>query len=65
MSNQAQRILAERKQKIDDAAKIAFAEAIEQAEDTCEASARSLKNQYREYFGEPFTKIINDRGLGR
>lgn len=65
MIKHAQRILAERKQKIDEAAKIAFAEAIVETEKSSIDSARIMEKQYIEHFGEPFTRIRNKLGLTR
>jgi len=58
MSNQAQRILAERKEKADEAAKLAFAEAIDAASQYPDAGFNAMRRQYMERYNEPHHRVL-------
>jgi hypothetical protein len=65
MSQHAQRIIDERKQKADDAAKLAFAEAIEAASEYPDAGFNAMRRQYLQQYNEPYSRILNERKLER
>jgi hypothetical protein len=65
MSQHAKRIVEKRKDMADEAAKIAFAEAIDAASKYPDAGFNAMKRQYQERYGEHYYQTLENEGRGR